>query len=404
MQEHTGLVLPPKYDAHDPAVMDDPYPTYARLRASGRVCRGGPGQWVVTHHADVYRLLRDQRLGNQYPAAYRQFSFGDTQLGVFFERIILNRDPPQHTYLRQLMNTAFGPAHIRKLTNRITVLVEQLFVPLLDRRSFDVVPEIAFTLPVLVVCELIGVPAQDREEVRPRAAELCKAFDTHLMEGQRGEVEAVLSWLRDYIGSMVRERTLHPGKDFLSALVSAAAQDRQLTQEDVVDNVVFLFFAGFETAKNLIATGFAALLAFPDQFVQLTQEPDLAVTATDEFLRYDAPIQVAGRFVMEALEIGGRLIQRDRVLTLLLGSANHDETVFNRPGVLDIRRQPNPHVAFGGGIHFCLGAMLARMEATAVFRMLAERVRQLAQQGPIKRQPSPTFRCCTHVPVTISPR
>ncbi len=400
MQE-TGNVLLPKYDPLDPAVMENPYPTYARLRAAGPVCRGGPGQWVVTHYADVVRLLRDPRLGNQFPEAYRQFSFGDRAMETFFERILLNRDPPDHTRLRELMSVAFNPNQVRRLTDHIGMLVDQLLAAASERGEFDAVCDLAFPLPVMVVCELIGIPTVDHDAVRPRATDLCKAFGTQIPEHDRVDATGAITWLRSYVGGLLEERRKNPGEDLLSSMLLASIRERRFGYEEIIDNVLFLFFAGFETTKDLIATGCAALLKFPRELERLWADRSLVPSAVEEFLRYDAAVQSVGRLALEPIEIGGRTIKKDRVLILLLGSANHDPDQFYRPEELDVGRKPNANVSFGGGVHHCLGATLARIEAGVTFSRLPMHFSHFAPAGETMRRLSAGFRCYASVPIAV---
>lgn len=396
------ITLAPKYDPRDPAVLDNPYPTYARLREAGRLCRGGPGQWVVTRYADVAALLHDPRLSHQFPAEYRQFSMGEGAASEFFARIILTREPPQHTHLRRLMTPAFSSTLIRRLDAYIESVVDELLQAALDRGSLDAVGDLAFPLPVMVVCELVGIPTGDRDEVRPRALDLSKGFSTHTLESDRAAVNAAVVWLREYVGRLTSERRARPRDDLLSLLVTAGEGADKLSDEDIVDNAVFLFFAGFETTMNLIATGCAALLDHPDALSQLRADPSLMPTAVDEILRYDAPIQNAARLVTEPVNIGGQTIRAGRVLILLLGSANHDERQFVDPERFEIGRKPNPHVSFGGGIHHCLGALLARLEGSVALSRLVQRCAVLEPAGPAVRRPSPGFRAYAAVPMRVT--
>lgn len=391
----------PKYEPLDPAVMEDPYPAYARLRAAGRICRGGPGLWVITQHADVAALLKDHRLCNQLSSEQARFSFGDNALSDFFERIILNVVPPHHTQIRKLMGTAFSPTRVRGLTTTITALLDELLTPVLDRGEFEVVRDLASPLPARVVCTLVGVPPSEVDAVCPRATLLSKAALPRVPDRERQEIEAALKWLRDYIGAKAREHQRRPGEDLLSTMLAAVRGAGGVTWEDVIDNIVFLFLAGVDTTRNVIATGCAALCAHPDQFARLRAEPELAPRAVEEIIRYDAPIQVADRRVLEPIEIDGYLIRRDRIVTLLLGSANHDEAVFSDPEAFDINRAPNPHVSFGGGIHYCIGAVLARMEATAVFSRLATCFAAFEPGGRPARTLSAAFRSYASVPVRV---
>ena len=395
------LTAAPRFDAFDPAVLADPYPTYARLRAAGRVCRGGPGQWVVTRYADVAALLRDPRLRHEFPPEYRAFSMGEGPASEFFGRIVLTQEPPRHTRLRQLMRQAFRAPGVHALSRFITRTVDGLLEAARDRGTLDAVGDIAFPLPVLVVCELVGIPQIDRDEVRPHAIDLAKGFATRVPESERGAVNAAVVWLREYIRGLARERRARPTGDLLSALMTDGGPDR-LTDEEAIDNAIFLFFAGFETTMNLIATGCATLAARPDALAQLRAEPALMPGAVDEILRFDAPIQSATRLLAEPIAIGPQIVKRGRVLVLLLGSANHDERQFVEPERFDLRRTPNPHVSFGGGIHHCLGALLAQLEASIALSRLLDTFASIELGGTPVRRSGVAFRSYQSVPLAVT--
>jgi cytochrome P450 len=398
----TAATAPPRFNPFDPDVQDDPYPTYATLRAAGPLCRFGPGSWGVTRHADVTALQRDPRLGSEFPAEYHRLSTGDGPASDFFARIMLYRDPPEHRRLRQLMGKAFSPAVVRALRGHIEELVDRLLAPALESGRMDVVDDLAYPLPVLVVCRLMGIPGQARDDVRRHAVNLGRAFSAVVPPDARAAADEAVRWLRGYLGDLLDQRRIRPGDDLLSRLLAAEEGGESLTHDEIVDNTVFSFFAGFETTVHLITTGFAALLRHPDQLDRLRADPGLVPTAVEEFLRYDAPIQGTARLVREPVEIGGRTVRAGRVLVLLLGSANHDEAVFHDPAALDVGRTPNPHVTFGGGAHLCLGAFLARMEGAVVF----DRVRRLAALEPAGapvRQTDTPFRAYASVPVRVKP-
>jgi cytochrome P450 len=396
-------LLPPRYDPLDRALIDDPYPTYARLRAAGPLCRGGPGQWVVTRYADVVALLRDPRLGHQFPEEYHELSLGSGAASTFFQRIILYRDPPDHTRLRQLMGSAFNPTLMRRLTDHIGKIVDGLLSPVADRGHFDAIADLAFPLPVMVMCELLGLPSVDQLQVRRRALDLGKAFGTRISEQDRAAANEAVVWLRDYLGVQVAARVAAPGDDLLSQMLAAEESGHRLTHEEIIDNAVFLFFAGFETTMHLIGNGCAALLRHPNEIARLRADRTLVPAAVEEFLRYDAPIQGVARLVLEPVQVGNRTIKKGRVLVLLLGSANHDERQFVRPESLDIGRRPNPHVSFGGGPHHCLGAALARIEAAVAFDRLLQRFASLEPAADAVRQTDIRFRSYASVPVSVKP-
>ena len=395
-----GGPLPPRFSPLDPAVQHDPYPTYARLRREAPICRGGPGQWVVSRHRDVAPLLRSRALGQQFPEEYHRFAAGSGPAGELFGRIVLYRDPPDHTRLRRLMGQILHPSRLHEITPRLSNLVDCVLDPAFERRHVDAASDLAHSLPVLVICELMGIPLSESESIQDYAIDLGRAFGTHVPADDRRRADVAVEWLRAYIGQLLELRARRPGEDFLSEV--AAAHRGAEVRRELIDNLVFLFFAGFETTKNLIATGCAALLDHPDELCKLRRNPDLMSTAIDEFLRFDAPIQGVARMVKEPLQVAGRSIRPGRVLVLLLGSANRDPDVFVEPDTLDVSRTPNPHLSFGGGVHFCLGAPLARLEASLFFHRVLERSSSI-DRGPAApvREPNSRFRAYASVPISL---
>lgn len=397
--------LPPRFDSRDPAVLADPYAVYADLRAAGRLARGAAGQWVVSHHHDVHRLLKDRRLGHEYPAEYHEFSTGAGPANDFLQRIILDQDAPTHTFLRRTMQRSFSPALMRRIGGyvaaQVDLLMEQAQERAGDQGIIDVVRDLAFPLPVTVVCELIGIPDVDRDAVRPHAVALANAFALYVPPEERAEAHQAVEWLRDYVSDLVDQRARRPTDDLISNLLAAQEDSPELDRQALIDNVVFLFFAGFETTTNLISTTWTALLHHPEQLALLRRKPELAPTAVEELLRYDAPIQATARYVREPVDIDGRTIRAGRIMVLLLGAANHDPQRFADPGTLDITRHPNPHVSFGGGVHHCLGAALAQVEGRAVVEWLAHAPRAPEPAGEVVRRPSVTFRAYRSIPVSL---
>ncbi|HWF72616.1 MAG TPA: cytochrome P450 [Solirubrobacteraceae bacterium] len=397
----TDVALPPRFDALDPAVAENPYPRYAELRRAGALARGGPGTWLVTRHAEVAALLGDRRLGNELPPIYHRASLGDGPASSFFARILFYRDAPEHTRLRRLMAAGFTPRLVGRLRERIRERVDELLDAAAGSGAFDTIPGLADPLAFEVICLLLGIPAADRDEVRPRAADLAQGFTFGRTAQERAATDRATAWLRSYVGGLIEERRRTPGEDLLSRILgSGLTGGEAFAAEDIVDNCVFLFWAGYETVLSVIGTGISALLAFPGEFARLRAEPALIPTAIEEFLRYDAPIQGTARLVREPVTVEGRRIRPGRMLVLVLGSANHDERVFAAPERLDVARDPNPHLSFGGGPHRCLGNVLARIEAAVVFERLAARFPTLEPAGPQERRTTMTWmRFPTSVPV-----
>jgi cytochrome P450 len=399
----TAASLIPRFDPSHPDVKDDPYPAYAALRAAGPLCRAGPAQYAVTRYDEVAALLRDARLRTRIPSGYHQVNVGDGAVEGFFQRILTYRDPPHHTRLRRLMGQAMTVPAVRRMDESVRSLVDELTEPLCQRASFDVVADLALPLPVRVICDLLGLPAGDHVDVVPRAAELSNVFTFNVAAEHRATANAALEWLRGYVGELLDDRRCSPRDDLLTGMLGAGDAGERMTREEIVDNVTFLFFAGFETTTNMIATACAELLRRPDQLRSVRDDPSLAAPAAEEALRYDAPIQIRARFVVEPMEVAGRLIRPGRVLHLLIGSANRDERRFARPERFDVTRFPNPHLSFGGGIHHCLGAALAKLEGRVALEALLGRFAVLEPAGePVPRSDG-GFRGFAAVPVAGRP-
>lgn len=375
---------------------EDPYPAYARLRAAGALSRAGPGQWAVSRYAEVASLLASPKLGQEFPDAYHELSLGRGAASHFFRRIVLYRDPPEHTRLRKLMAHAFAPAVLRARREEIRAMARSLLAPLRERGSFDAVADFARPLPVMVICALLGIPDVEVETVAPHAADLGRAFGVRVSDEDRAAADRAVEWLRAYVGALLDARRRAPGDDLLSQL--AAAGD--LTHEEIVDNAVFLFFAGFETTAGLLGNGIAALLAHPAELARLRADRSLLPSAVDELLRFDAPIQGVARMVREPIEIEGRTIRAGRVLVLLLGSANRDERQFSDPDRLDLTRSPNAHVSFGGGPHGCLGAYLARLETSIALEVLLDTFGSIEPAGPPERERATRFHVWRSIPTS----
>ncbi|MGH8881884.1 MAG: cytochrome P450, partial [Stackebrandtia sp.] len=284
---------------------------------------------------------------------------------------------------------------------RVETLVDELLDPVLDRGRMDALADLAFPLAATVVCELIGIPPEDRLELRSRVLALGPAFIPYVPEDQRAAVNDTVTWLRNYVGGLLEQRRRQRRDDLLSRMLDIQDESGQLGDEESVDNAVFLSFAGFETTVNLIAAGCSLLASHPDQLALLRADRSLVPRAVEEMLRYESPIQMTGRFVLEPVTVGGRTLRAGRTVLLLLASANHDERQFPDPERFDVTRAPNAHVAFGGGAHFCLGARLARLEARTVFERLLDRTAAIEPLGAIVRERRPIFRGIREAPVAV---
>lgn len=388
----------PSIRAVDLASSDDPYPAYAQMRAQGDVIRGEFGQWLVVRHDVVSALLRDPRLASHFPASFIRMTLGDGPASTFPQRIALTIDPPTHTAIRRFLGPALGTPVIRAMEPSVRALVHQMLAPAVHTGQLDLAQELAIPLPVTVVCRLIGVPDHDRDEVVPRVIELARVFDAaNLVPGELEIVDKAVSWLRDYVGAQLREARPDPAGN----LAQRYAASPTIDLAEIVDNLLFLFHAGFETTMGLISNGCAALLAHPAQLARLRREPSLVSAAVDEFLRFDSPIQNAIRVAREPIEIGGHKIRPGRSVMLILGAANRDPAVFERPDELDLARTINPHVGFGGGLHHCLGTALARLMGEIVFHALATRFTSIEHNGAAVRRRHGSLRSFERLPLAF---
>jgi cytochrome P450 len=377
-----------------PAMLADPYPFYARLRARAPVFWVGEfGGWVVSRYADVATVFRSPHASSDRTGAGRR-TLGPEFEALFTTRAhsMLNSDPPRHTRLRLLVNKAFTPKTVEALTPFIQKFVDDVLDAAAARGHMDVIRELAYPLPATVIAEMLGVPAQDRDHFKKLSDETSAAVGnllTNIPPDVLRRSMAAMNELREYIRGIVVQRRAEPRSDLLTALVRAQDGGDRLSEEELLANAVLLLSAGHETTTNLIGNGTLALLRHPDQAQRLRDDPSLVPTAVEELLRYDSPVQFTNRLLTADLELGGKRLLAGQMVLLLLGSANRDEGQFTDPDRLDVGRPDNKHLAFGLGPHFCLGAPLARLEGRIVFETLLQRLPNLRLAGrPPERRPN----------------
>jgi cytochrome P450 len=377
---------------------EDPYPLYRYLHAAAPVQWNDVlGAWTLARYADVVEALTDPRFSADRTAEPFE--------GSVVAKSMLVSDPPDHTRLRALVQKAFTPRMVEQLRPRIASIVREL----LDRvassgevRSFDVIGDLAYPLPVVVIAELLGVPPEDRETFRDWSADLAASLDPLVSDDLLQRATESRHALHAYLRSIIAERRRAPRSDLISALVAVEERGDILSEPELVVMCNLLLIAGHETTVNLIGNGVLALLHHPEQLALLRESPGLIGTAVEELLRFDSPVQMTGRLVSEPLEIGGQRIEAGQFVLPLLGAANRDPLQFGEPDRLDLRRSPNPHVGFGRGIHFCLGAPLARLEGQMAIGALVQRFPKLALAGTPERRDQITLRGLKSLPVSIS--
>ncbi|MFF9525010.1 cytochrome P450 [Streptomyces achromogenes] len=384
------------FDPWDPAFVADPYPAYAELRARGRVIRYEPSdQWLVPHHADVSALLRDRRLGRTYLHRFTHEEFGRTPpppehepFHTLNDHGMLDLEPPDHTRIRRLVAKAFTPRTVERLAPYVHRLAGELVAALVGNGGGDLLTDVAEPLPVAVIAELLGIPEADRPLLRPWSADICGMYELNPSEETAARAVRASVEFSGYLRELIAARRAEPGEDLVSALIAAHDEGDRLTGQELVSTVVLLLNAGHEATVNATVNGWYALFRHPGQLAALRADHSLVPSAIEELLRYDTPLQLFERWVLDDIEIDGTTIPSGSEVALLFGSANHDPAVFADPGRLDLTRAENPHISFSAGIHYCVGAPLARIELAASLTALLERAPTLALAAEPERRPN----------------
>ena len=379
----------------------DPYSVHARLRTQRPVSRvtmpGGTPAWLVTGYAEARAALADPRL-LKMPLDWRPDP--DSIYGAL-DVHMLNSDPPDHERLRRLVSKAFTPRRVEGLRPRITSITTELLDGMSGQREVDLLASFAFPLPITVICELLGVPVEDRDDFRKWSATIVS--NTAAPEVFQADATAMVRYFKALLAAKRRE----PADDLLSALISARDQGDRLRENELMSMVFLLLVAGHETTVNLIASGMLALLLSPGELARLQADPSLLGGAVEELLRYVNPVNHATyRFAAEPVEIGGARISRGDPVLVALSSANRDPSRFGDPDRLDLGRDSSGHLAFGHGIHYCLGAPLARLEAEIAFSHLLTRfgaMRLAVPAGSLRWRPSTLIHGLESLPVRLVP-
>jgi len=383
-------------DLSDEAFVADPYPTLAQLRTVAPIVRHeGLGLWLTTTHAAANDVLRDRRLGR----IFRPRATSEDDPWTVFDWLhadsILDSEPPKHTRLRRLVAGAFNRGHIERLRPRVEEIAGELLTGLEARLDadgrVDVIEAYAEPLPVLVICELLGAPTSDWKRLRDWSQAIVRMYEVAPSAQAQAEAQTACSEFASYVEALAAERVEHPGDDLLTALVEERDGGDRLSRRELVATVVLLLNAGHEASVNGFGNGLASLLADPEQLQAVigSLDDDAAVARlVEEMLRHDSPLHLFERTATADVELHGVTIRQGQKVAALLGAANRDPAVFADPDRFDAAREPNPHLAFGAGIHFCLGAPLARMELQISVRALLRRL------GPIRvveERRRPTF-------------
>ncbi len=393
-----------QFNPMEPAFVADPYPMYQRLQADDPVHHSPLGFWVLTRYADVIASLRDPRLIKEPIAAFVAARFG-MQMPPGLGLSMLDRDPPDHTRLRGLVSKAFTPKALERLRPDIQRIVNGLLDAVDGHGEMDLIDEFAYPLPVNVICDMLGVPVKDHERFKQWGLDIARGLDAIMLPPESEVAQRSMAGRRAlaaYFRELIAQRRASPRDDMLSALIAAEEAGDKLNEDELLATCILLLVAGHETTVNLIGNGTLALLRHPAELRRLRDDPRIIGTAVEELLRFDGPVQRTARIPSEDIVIGGRTIPKGEMVMPFLGAADRDSAQFPDPQRLDLTRADNRHIAFGMGVHFCLGAPLARMEGQIAINTLLQRLPKLAlaTDKPEFRQ-SLTLRGLQSLPVSF---
>src|SRR5881394_1435461 len=398
MNEHVQAAkTEPLFNPLAPEFIRDPYPSYQRLRTSDPMHLTPFGAYLASRHAEVSLVMRDKRFGKDFVERTVR-RYGPQIMGepVFrsMSHWMLQADPPDHTRLRGLVVKAFTARRVEDMRPRIQEIVDENLDRIIPQGKMDLIEDFAFRLPVTIICDMLGIPEEHREVFYASSREGGRLLDpVPLSPAEIQQANAANLTAQMYFQQLFELRRKNPGEDLTTQLVQAEEDGSKLSNEELVANIVLLFGAGHETTVNLIGNGLLALHRNPDQLALLKANPGLMTNAIEEFLRYDSSVQMTGRVALEDIDdLGGKKIPKGETVLCLLGSANHDPAVYpDRPDQLDITRPNVRPLSFGGGIHFCLGTQLARIEAEIAIATLLRRLPDLRLDDAENPEWRPTF-------------
>jgi cytochrome P450 len=388
-----------------PEVVADPYPHFAAARERAAVqWHDGLGMWLTFNHDAANTVLRTRTLGRIWTPRWPDEPM--PAFALIHVNSLLENEPPAHTRLRRLVAAAFARGHVERLRPRVAELAQLLADRVADAGSdgatVDLIAEYAEPLPVQVIAELLGVPEPDWHLLRPWSNAIVKMYEYDVFDAQRVAAERASAEFVAYLRDLVTERRQTPGPDLISSLIAETDSDgARLTEDELITTCTLLLNAGHEATVNVVGNGLTALLTHPVQLAAVRADDTTVTTAVEELIRYDSPLQLFERTAISATTIGDVVVEQGQKIAALLGAANRDPAVFRDPDRFDVTRADNPHLGFGAGIHFCVGAPLARVELQTSLRTLLHRFPRLALHAIPRRRPEFVIRGVESLPVTI---
>jgi cytochrome P450 len=362
------------FDPMSPQAVSDPYAFYAGFRNSEPVFKTPMGAWFITRHEDVALVVRDHRFcrdNSRVQAMYHGPDWQDEYSLSVLAKMILFLDPPDHTRIRGQMASAFTAKRITHMRSSILSVTDGLLKSVLPKLEMDVVRNFALPLPVMVICGMLGVPEADRSHFIESFRLTSRLVEAVPMS--RSELDVAnqqMEFLVGYFSRLIESRRRARADDLITSLIAAEEAGSKLSNDELAANLILLFLAGYETTTNLVANATLVLLSNPTELEKLRASPELMPKAVDELLRYESPVQLTARTVLEDVEVGGKLLRRGDLVLACLGAANRDPEVYDHPDKFDISRPVKKHLSFGGGVHFCLGAQLSRLEMECALHAL----------------------------------
>jgi cytochrome P450 len=386
------VIAPEKKTVFSDEVRQDPYPTYARLHEEGPLhyldVDGKWAVWSIFSHAECSSIAKDTRLSAKRAKQMllslpisRQSEF--SELARMLSLWLIFMDPPEHTRLRKLLNKGFSAAAVEGLRPQVEAIVDQMLKPLQYGSEVELMREIANPLPVRIILEMLGIPQELRDTFVnwSRAIAVFRGNPNRTVEEARAAQDALVE-LTEFFRKTVAERRRNKGSDLISLLIDIEEEGEVLTEEELYAQCIALLFAGHETTRNLIGNGMYTLLKNPQQTAELREKPELIRSAVEELLRYESPVQFTARVLKEDMEVCGQPIRKGWTVLCMLGAANRDPKQFKEPDLLDLKRLNNQHLAFSAGLHFCIGAQLARLEGQIALLKMAQRFPEMKLTGP----------------------
>ncbi len=401
----TATIDATDWDPRDPGFRSDPYPWYRALRDQAPVHRHPEVGYVISRYADIEALLRDDRFSVSTPSPWREVlaEHAAPELRKLGESTLLFIDAPNHTRVRGLVTKAFTPRRIARLRPHLERTIDSILDRLEPETEFDLLTEIAEPLPILTITHLLGVPDADWSQLHRWTTAITAFNELPIDFTALPGANAAAAEFADYCNTLIDQRRTAPGGDLVSALIAAEDDGHRLNHDEVVGMLILLLMAGHDTTKSLISTGMRELLRHPDQAAIVRDEPGVVSAAIEELLRFESPLHVAsggGRWTHEPITLHDVRIEPGVPVRLLLGSANHDPAAFDNPDRLNVHRTPMPHLAFGKGIHFCLGAAVGRLEGNVVIPRILQRFPDLELvRDHLKWRPTFVTRQLAELPV-----